>query len=124
MNPKRRAQRNVFAVFIGTAFIALVCALPIVAAQTQQQERQVQQQERNAPAGVGGTRPAPVIARPAPDHPGFAQADRNKDGLLDKSEAGVVPGLSANFERADSNRDGKLDEVEFARGLEILQVRR
>jgi hypothetical protein len=123
MNSNRRAHRNVFAVFLGTAFIALVCALPIVAAQTQQQERQAQQ-ERNASAAVGGTRPAPVIARPAPDHPGFAQADRNKDGLLDKSEAGVVPGLSANFERADANRDGKLDEVEFARGLEILQVRR
>jgi hypothetical protein len=117
MSPNRRAHRNVFALFIGTAFIALVCALPIVTAQTQQQEK-------NASAAVGGTRPAPVTARPAPDHPGFAQADRNKDGLVDKSEAGIVPGLSANFERADSNRDGKLDEVEFARGLEILQVRR
>ncbi len=117
MNPKRRVQRSVFVLFIGSAFIALVGALPLVTAQTQQQER-------NASAAVGGTRPAPVTARPAPDHPGFAQADRNKDGLVDKSEAGVVPGLSANFERADSNRDGKLDEVEFGRGLEILQVRR
>jgi hypothetical protein len=115
MTPKRRMQRSVFALFMGSAFIALVGALPIVTAQTQQQEKN---------ASAGGTRPAPAIARPAPHHPGFAQADRNKDGLVDKSEAGVVPGLSANFERADSNRDGKLDEVEFARGLEILQVRR
>jgi hypothetical protein len=35
-----------------------------------------------------------------------------------------VPGLSANFERADRNKDGKLDDAEFAKGLEILQVRR
>jgi hypothetical protein len=36
----------------------------------------------------------------------------------------VVPGLSANFERADGNRDGKLTADEFAKGLQILQVRR
>lgn len=117
MSPNRRAQRNVFTLFVGTAFIALVCALPIVTAQTQQQEK-------NAPAAGGATRSPAAAARPATEYPGFAQADRNKDGVVDKSEAGVVPGLSANFERADSSRDGKLDEVEFARGLEILQVRR
>ena len=38
---------------------------------------------------------------------------------MDKSEAGVVPGLSANFERADRNRDGKLDRAEFDKGLQI-----
>ncbi|HJV11966.1 MAG TPA: hypothetical protein VJ690_10730, partial [Burkholderiales bacterium] len=54
----------------------------------------------------------------------FERADRNRDGFVDKSEAAVVPGLSANFERADRSRDGKLDPQEFAKGLEILQVRR
>jgi hypothetical protein len=117
MSPKRRAQRNVFAVFVGTVFIALMSALPIVTAQTQQQQKSVPP----VSAAAGATSAA---TKPAPDHPGFAQADRNKDGLLDKSEAGVVPGLSANFERADTNKDGKLDEVEFRRGLEILSVRR
>ena len=58
------------------------------------------------------------------EHPDFDQADRNKDGFVDKSEAGVIPGLSANFERADRSRDGKLDREEFAKGLQILQVRR
>jgi Ca2+-binding EF-hand superfamily protein len=43
---------------------------------------------------------------------------------VDKSEAGVVPGLSANFERADRDKDGRLDRGEFAEGLRILQVRR
>ena len=59
-----------------------------------------------------------------PDQPGFESADHNKDGFVDKSEARVVPGLSANFERADRNRDGKLDAGEFEKGLQILQVRR
>ena len=69
--------------------------------------------------------PSSVATAPTPgDHPTFEQVDRNKDGLIDKSEAGVVPGLSANFERADRSRDGKLDPQEFAKGLEILQVRR
>jgi hypothetical protein len=35
-----------------------------------------------------------------------------------------VRGLSAIFERAVGRRDGKLDPQEFAKGLEILQVRR
>ena len=107
MRQDLRPQRNVFLLFLGAAFVALMAALPIVVAQTREPESKV------------------VIApQPQPDHPGFEQADRNKDGYLDKSEAGVVPGLSANFERADRNKDGKLDQAEFAKGLEILQVRR
>ena len=116
MRQNLRPQRNVFLLFLGATFVALMMALPLITAQTQQP----QEQER-----------APVAAQsqPAPqpqqlDHPGFEQADRNKDGYLDKSEAGVVPGLSANFERADRNRDGKLDRAEFDKGLQILQVRR
>lgn len=116
MRPNLRPQRNVFLLFLGATFVALMMALPLVTAQTQQPP----EQERA---------PAAAQSQPAPqpqqlDHPGFEQADRNKDGYLDKSEAGVVPGLSANFERADRNRDGKLDRAEFDKGLQILQVRR
>lgn len=114
MNAKLRAQRNVFLMYMGTCVVALMCALPIVAAQTPPQQ---QASKKDAPsAAAGASRPAAI--------PSFKQADRNHDGLLDKSETFVIPGLSANFERADTNKDGKLDEVEFARGLEILQVRR
>ena len=115
-----RPQRNVFLLFLGAIFVALMTALPLVTAQTQQSS----EQER-APAAAQ-TQPAPQTAQQPQqlDHPGFEQADRNKDGYLDKSEAGVVPGLSANFERADRNRDGKLDRAEFDKGLQILQVRR
>ena len=110
MRQNLRPQRNVFLLFLGATFVALMGALPLVTAQTQPQEEQ--------------KKPAPQATAPQLDHPGFEQADRNKDGQVDKSEAGVVPGLSANFERADRNRDGKLDRGEFDKGLQILQVRR
>ena len=111
MRPNLRPQRNVFLLFLGATFVALMTALPLVTAQTQQPS-----EEKPAPQAV--QQPQQL------DHPGFEQADRNKDGHVDKSEAGVVPGLSANFERADRNRDGKLDRAEFDKGLQILQVRR
>lgn len=113
MRTTLRPARTVFLLFLGATFVAVIAGLPIVAAQTQQQQKP-------APASAAQGSTAPV----APDHPGFEQADHNKDGHVDKSEARVVPGLSANFERADRNRDGKLDQAEFEKGLEILQVRR
>jgi hypothetical protein len=111
MRQNLRPQRNVFLLFLGATFVALMMALPLVTAQTQPPEQK--------PAPQAAQQPAPQL-----DPPGFEQADRNKDGQVDKSEAGVVPGLSANFERADRNRDGKLDRAEFDKGLQILQVRR
>ena len=110
-----RQQRTVFLLFLGACFVALMGALPIVTAQTQQQMQTKQLAGQSAAGGATASNP---------DHPGFDKADRNKDGFVDKSEAGVVPGLSANFERADRNRDGKLDAQEFDKGLQILQVRR
>ena len=114
MNPRLRQQRSVFVLFLGACFVALIAALPIVTAQVHKDDPQ-------SPSAAGGaTKPAPE-----PEHANdFDKADRNKDGFLDKSESGMVPGLSANFERADRNRDGKLDREEFAQGLQILQVRR
>ena len=91
-----------------------MAALPIVTAQTQIQEKKPTEARSTPSAASGAT---------APDSD-FDRADRNRDGFIDKSEAAVVPGLSANFERADRSRDGKLDPQEFAKGLEILQVRR
>jgi hypothetical protein len=124
MNPRLRQQRSVFLLFLGACFVALMAALPIVTAQTQQKKAEAEKQS----AAVGATAPAPASAGAAAsvpsDNPTFEQVDRNSDGFVDKSEAGVVPGLSANFERADRSRDGRLDPEEFAKGLEILQVRR
>ena len=116
-----RQQRNVFLLFLGACFVALMCALPIVTAQTQQQ---MQNKQLAGQSAAGGASAAGSASAAVADQPGFEKADRNKDGVVDKSEAGVVPGLSANFERVDLNRDGKLDADEFAKGLQILQVRR
>lgn len=110
-----RQQRNVFLLFLGACFVALMCALPIVTAQTQQQMQNKQLAGQSAAGGATASNP---------EQPGFERADANKDGFVDKSESRVVPGLSANFERADRNRDGKLDAGEFEKGLQILQVRR
>jgi len=114
MSQQLRRGRTAFLLFLGTMSVALMASLPIVVAQTQEEKKPA---EASAPAAQGAS-------APAREHPGFEQADRNKDGLVDKSEAGVVPGLSANFERADRNKDGKLDKAEFEKGLQILQVRR
>ena len=126
MKQSLRRERTLFLLFLGGCFAALMAALPIVTAQqTPQtpQTSQAQQKEKDMqkPSAAGGSSAASPAASDAPD---FDQADRNKDGFVDKSEAGVVPGLSANFERADRSRDGKLDREEFAKGLQILQVRR
>ena len=110
MNPKLRPRRSAFLLFLGACFVALMSALPLVTAQ-------VQKDAANMAAPSAG-------AGASTDAPDFERADRNKDGFVDKSEAGVVPGLSANFERADRNKDGKLDRAEYAQGLRILQVRR
>jgi hypothetical protein len=115
MDPNHRPQRNVFLLFLGTVFVALMSALPLVVAQN------APQPEAKAPDAAQG---ATARQTAGDDNPSFDQADRNHDGFLDKSEAGRIPGLSANFERADRNRDGKLDQAEFEKGLQILQVRR
>lgn len=103
--------------FLGACFMALMAGLPIVTASLAGSHAIAQAQKHGAAAGA--TAPAPTAEQPS-----FEHADRNKDGFVDKSEAGVVPGLSANFERADRNRDGRLDKAEFGKGLEILSVRR
>jgi hypothetical protein len=124
MRKNLRLERTVFLLFLGACFVALMAALPIVTAQQTKnlkQQEAAAQKEQSAAAGSS----APAGSSPAAaDAPDFERADRNKDGLVDKSEAGVVPGLSANFERADRSKDGFLDREEFARGLQILQVRR
>jgi hypothetical protein len=105
-----RWERNAFLLFLGACFVALMAALPVVTAQTQPKAEPQPQPSAAAGATV--------------QHPSFEQLDRNKDGVVDKSESGGVPGLSALFERADGNKDGKLDPTEYRKGLEILQVRR
>ena len=121
MKDNLRRERTIFLLFLGACLVALLGALPIVTAQQTQQGLKKEEIQKPQSAAGGVTAAAGATAA---ESPSFEQADRNKDGFVDKSEAGVVPGLSANFERADRSRDGRLDPEEFAKGLEILQVRR
>jgi hypothetical protein len=113
MNSRLLQARSAFLAFVAIAAVALFAAVPLAAQQQAAQPRGAQPQRAQPQQHAAVSRP------PAPA-PQFEHADRNKDGLVDKSEAGVVPGLSANFERADRNKDGKLDKEEFARGLAIV----
>jgi hypothetical protein len=117
MSKNLRHGRTLFALFIGISFFIVAGWLPMVTAQQNQNGSAGSTQQQQPVATSTPVKPEAV-------HPDFHQADRNKDGRVDKSEAGVVPGLSANFERADRDQNGFLDEAEFAKGLEILQVRR
>ena len=110
-----RWERNAFLLFLGACFVALMAALPVVTAQTQPKKENAPEASPAQPSAAAGA---------TLQHPTFEQLDRNKDGVVDKSEAGGVPGLSALFERADKSGDGKLDPDEYRKGLEILQVRR
>ena len=44
----------------------------------------------------------------------FAKLDKNKDGMIDKTEAAMEPRLLTNFDAADTNKDGKIDKNEWA----------
>jgi Ca2+-binding EF-hand superfamily protein len=72
---------------------------------------------------LNGSWHAQQQAQQAPQ-PSFDQADRNRDGFIDKSEAAIVPGLSANFEKMDTNKDGKLDRGEFEKALVALDSKK
>ena len=110
MTSRVRLHRNAYWLFLGVVLPALVLPVPLLNAQSVNQGN-------TKPVAVPAQAPAPVVDNPRPD---FDKADRNKDGFIDKSEAGVVPGLSAHFERVDRNRDGKLDRDEFGRGLTVV----
>jgi Ca2+-binding EF-hand superfamily protein len=91
----RSTARTLFLSYVAAASLALLMALPLASS-----------------FGQGEAQRAQLHS--------FENVDRNKDGQVDKSEAGAVPGLSANFEKVDRNRDGRLDRGEFTRALAML----
>jgi Ca2+-binding EF-hand superfamily protein len=117
MNSRLRKYRSAFLAFLAAEMVALFAAMPLAAQQQAVQMKPAAPQQESRQQHATVSRPPSASSQFAPQ---FEEADRNKDGSVDKSEAGVVPGLSANFERADRNKDGKLDKEEFARGLDIV----
>lgn len=110
MTKERRVGRAVTEAVIGGVLIALAAPLPLMALSQSALSQQPQK-----PASAPTPQPS---APPAAPQPTFEAVDRNKDGFVDKSESGAVPGLSANFEKMDRNRDGKLDRDEFMKALD------
>ena len=102
MNARLRQERTNFLLFLGAAYMSLMCALPIVTT------RLALQYPRAAPAMT---------------QPTFEQYDRNRDGYVDRAEALAMPELDRVFNEADRRSDGRLDKVEFARALGLISER-
>ena len=98
MTFRQRFSRTLFVMFLAGAFAFVAAALPFSAA-----------------FAAGDP---PMLAQSG--IPTFEQADRNRDGLVDKTEAAAVPGLTAVLEQADRNKDGKLDKMEFGQAAALM----
>jgi hypothetical protein len=72
-----------------------------------------------APALEGGAARETRKARTAPVS--FETADKNKDGRINRTEAGDVPGL--DFSAADTNEDASLTRQEYRIALAASQSR-
>ncbi len=102
MNSRLRQERTHFLLFLGAAYMSLMCALPIISSSL------ALQQPRFAPAA---------------QQPTFEQLDGNRDGYVDRAEAAALPALDAVFNDADRRSDGRLDKVEFAQALALATDR-
>ena len=49
----------------------------------------------------------------------FAKADTNKDGKLDKKEAGMMPAIANKFDQLDTNADGSISREEFSKAAGV-----
>ena len=104
MNSRLRQERTNFLLFLGAAYVSLMCALPIVT------------------TGLALQHPRAQVAL-AQQQPTFEQLDLNRDGYVDRAEALVLPMLDAVFNDADRRPDGRLDKVEFAKALGMITDR-
>ncbi len=118
VNSRLQKRRIAFAIYVGACCAAILLAPTIVGAL----EPAAGAPSKNVSASAGASAPPRGEPQPAAEavH-SFDDCDRNGDGWLDKSEAGGVPGLSANFERADVNGDGRLSREEFDKALALLR---
>lgn len=51
----------------------------------------------------------------------FTRLDTNKDGVIDRSEAGSMSGLGDVFQKSDANSDSKLDRTEFSKAMSEMK---
>ena len=100
MQSSVRKHREAFLMFLAALVVSLLTTLPAVTAAAQRA----------------------IAAKPKP--PSFYQLDLNRDGHVDRREAGLVSGLDAVFEQADRSGDGVLDQVEYAKALALIGGRK
>lgn len=126
MKARSRPGRSIFLAYMAFAYVAIFMSVPLVSAlEPAASGRSAPVQSKPEPSASAGNSAAAAMAAAIPERsapPDFQQADRNHDGRVDKSEAGAVPGLSANFERADASKDGTLDRDEFEHGRQVVDT--
>jgi hypothetical protein len=103
MNVRLRRQRNEFLVFLAGSYVSMMCALPIVMGNLAMAQR-----ARTHTSAESLT---------------FERLDRNRDGYVDRREAGELGGLDAVFNQANRRSNGRLDKVEFAQALALMTDR-
>ena len=72
------------------------------------------------PAGAGMTRLVPISPRPTAGPPWFRKMDRNRDGDISRRE---FLGSHAQFDRLDRDRDGLVDPTEAAKATNSAEVK-
>ena len=103
MNFRLRQERNafVFLLVVATPLVLLTAPLPDLTGWMGSKSRDASIERASL--------------RPVDLEQAFMRADRNRDGFIDASEAGALPGLLPVFAIADRNGDGKIDRTELAR---------
>jgi EF hand len=99
-------QRSEFR-FAGLLALAAMLAAPTLYAQSTAPTTDPAQTAASQPAS-----PAPQ-AEAVPAKKTWADLDIDKNGNLDKAEAGGAPSLQAVFDQADANADGALTGEEY-----------
>lgn len=99
-------QRSEFR-FAGLLALSAVLAAPSIHAQSTAPMTDPAQTPASQPAS-----PSPQ-AEAAPARKTWADLDIDKNGNLDKAEAGGAPSLQAVFDQADANADGSLTGDEY-----------
>jgi hypothetical protein len=98
--------------FAGLLALTAVLAAPAIHAQSTASTTDPSQ---TAPAQAAASQPASPSsqAEAAPARKTWADLDIDKNGNLDKAEAGGAPSLQAVFDQADANADGSLTGDEY-----------